>query len=319
MNAREILFNIPKNHHRFTGNPYRKKITSKNELDRFITINSGINPCFCSKFSFNGNPNINSSFLETDSNDLKQTLIETKKGYNWFINNDIDCIILFSGKKGFHLHPLLQEYTYDNPSGVLSNFANLMLSETKAKDFDPVVLSDTQRLVRIPNTLRPEGLWCIPLDPYDFPNITIEEVLELAQTPQNVNYKFEKPRHKHINFVEETKKVEKVWIPPSPKDFGILEHILRPCIYKNIVGPNPSEIVRSSAAIELLNFGLNSTKITDLFQTLNWIDFKRSYTLMRIDFIIKRREMGDLRHPHGKEKLGCTKKCTCLECFKGEQ
>lgn len=314
MNAREALY---QNFDRKVGNPKQFLIHNKNELNRFILTNSGQNDeCYASTcFYVNGKPVFDDLFLEEDNRNIKA--ISTIGQY--YDDHDISWVPLYSGNRGFQIHTSF-EAEIVSPSTV-KKFASTVLKEThNEQTMDDHVTGDLSRLARIPNTQRINGNWCIPLSHEDVLNqIPFSRVFELAKSPQFVNYNITfKP--KITEFVNDSKSESSHEVLPkvhlkSPPAF-LLKDFIRPCIYEKLCSPNPKHYTRLAATRDALLLGLTSMQLTEAYSTLNWIDFTYHDTKYYIDIIRQNIDDGENYH-WGKEKLGCTKKNSCLKCLLG--
>lgn len=311
MNAREALYSDFSIN---VGNPYQKRIDNEYQLNHFIALNSGINDnCYASTCFYQGNtPIFNEVFLETDTLNLDPIIAVAQ----WYKDNGIPFIPIYSGNRGFHIRALFEPEIVQPQT--IKKFAKQIIEETKNEgNFDAHVIGDLRRLARIPNTIRLNGLWCIPLSQeFIFSNPPISHILKMAKSPQSINFKPQKKR-RITEFVQDAKTDEyqlHTTINPSRKDNFFLRDILRPCIHEKLCVPNPKHLIRISATIEMLNQGLKENQIVDTFESLNWVDFNRNYTRYQIQSIEEKWKQG-IAHPIGKKKLGCTKKMSCLQCI----
>ena len=309
--VREILFlNYPIK----IGNPIQYFINNRNELNRFATVNSGVNDQnYASSCSYYNNiPVFDKIFLEIDEINPEPI----RKVIIWFENHNIPWLCLHSGNRGFHIFGLF-ESTIVNQKTV-KKFANMILDDTLTKSlFDPHVTGDLKRLCRIPNTQRLGNGWCVPLTREEIFTINNpDEFKKLCIAPRFIDFKVGK-RPSIFEFVKEEveDKLLQSINPAPPKEVFFIKQILRPCVYKAILTPNPKHNFRIAACVSLFNHGLTATQIFDTFMRLNWIDLDSDKTRYQIYKIEDKRKNGEMMQPYGKQKLGCEKKISCLQCI----
>lgn len=313
MDVRDILF---PNYPRMFGNPKAFLINNREELNRNAGINSNENDKnFASVCSYNsdGIPIFEILFFETDD----YTPEPVRKVVLWFESHKIPWICLLSGNRGFHLHGLFKS-EYVNQKTV-KKFANLILEETGMKEyFDSHVSGVLEKLCRIPNTQRLGNGWCVPILRKELFEINDpQEFKKLCSTPRFIDFEIGE-RPSIYNFISEDtsedKPVQIVQVS-HPKEVFFLKQILRPCVYKALLTPNPKHDFRLSSVVEMFNHGLLNKQIFNIYEKLNHIDFEHGKTHYQIDFIEEKRKNGEMMIPPGKKKLGCTKKGSCLKCI----
>ncbi len=309
--VRDLLFpNYPVK----VGNPIQYYVYNRNDLNRFATISSGDNDqTYASSCSYYNDVAVfQSLFLETD----EVTPEPVRKVILWYEAHKIPWVCLHSGNRGFHLHGLFEPTITNHKT--IKKFATMILKDTGTTEmFDPHVTADLKRLCRIPNTQRLGNGWCVPLTREEI--FTINDVLEfkkLCVAPRFLDFKIGK-RPSLFEFVTEEieeKPTQSITTAP-PKEIFFLKHILRPCVFKAIMTPNPKHNFRINAVIESFNHGLTATQIFNIFEKLNWIDFSHEQTKYQIYKIEEKRKNNELMIPFGKQKLDCNKKITCLKCI----
>lgn len=309
MNAREVLYpSFPRN----VGNPKQFPVYNWEQLNRFIVLNSGLNDeCYASTCSYQNNRAIfEDLFLEMDSLELAPII----KVANWFTDHGIYWIPLFSGNRGIHIHALFSPEQVH--AQTINKFANLIIKETHTEGkFDEKVSGDLRRLARIPNTKRLNKKWCIPLSREDIlNNISAPEILQRALTPQFVEYNPTK-RPKITEFIKDEIPTYLNSSQPTilTKSKALFKDVLRPCIFEKIQYANPRDDIRITATVEALRHGIPIIKLVDFYESLNWVDFDRSYTQYQIEKLNNRVMLGNIR-PFGKQRLGCTLKRRCIQC-----
>lgn len=314
MDVRDILFpNFP----RIVGNPKAFFIYNRDDLNHFATINSNINDkCFCSICSYDNEhvPIFSDLFFETDEINPEPV----RKVVLWFESHNIPWICLHSGGRGFHLHGLFQSETVS--SRTVKRFASLILEETDTRElFDPHVSGVLEKLCRIPNTQRLGNGWCVPLTRKELFEINDPlEFKKLCIAPRFIDFEIsDKPSIFFFIKEDNIQDTPLQSIETAPhKDVFLLKHILRPCVYKSIISPNPKHDFRVAAVVSMFNHGLDSIQICDVFSKLNWIDFSWEKTRYQIGYIEDRRKNNnELMIPYGKKRLKCEKRISCFKCI----
>jgi hypothetical protein len=312
MDIRSLLFpNFP----RLFGNPKAFFIDNRQELDRNASINNSENDKnFASVCSYNSDkvPIFEDNFMETDESDPNPV----RKVVLWYEARNIPWICLLSGNRGFHIHSLFKPEIISQKT--LKNFANMILEETETKEmFDPHVSGVLEKLCRIPNTQRLNNGWCVPITRDELFSLnTPEEFKKLCASPRFIDFP-EPNRLSILQFVKEDNSKDKptqIIDTAPPKEVFRIKHILRPCVYKAILTPNPKNDFRICFVLESLNHGLTTNQIYDICLKLNWIDLDPSYTRYQIDYTEEQRRSGEFRIPFGKRRLGCEKKISCFQC-----
>lgn len=311
MEARQILY---QNYDRKVGNPKQYIIRNTAEMNNFIISNSGHNDeCYASVCSYQGGyPIFDDLFLEEDNRNIKAVSTICQ----WYSDNDIPYIPVFSGNRGFQVHALFQAESISH--NTVKKFAATVLKETHNEaTMDEHVTGDLTRLARIPNTQRINKNWCISLSQEEvLSQLPLSHFIELSKSPQFTDYNIT-VRPRITEFVKDCNMeilpnvIQKT--PSNPTKF-FLKDFIRCCIYDKLCSPNPSNMIRNAATRDALLLGLTPLQLLDAYSILNWVDFNPSYTKERIDYIYEHIKQGYTHH-FGKEKLGCTSNLSCLRCM----
>lgn len=285
---------------REVATPKRKVIRRVSEFARFIEENNGIHDCYTSVYPLTGM--VDEIFFDLDG---PKSLGDTKKMYGWLRNEGYSVIPVASGKKGFHLHILLKPRKYeDEPTESLESVKHLLLraslsvlssifggGKETSVSVDPHPIGDVRRICRIPNTLRPpENLnWCTYLPPDDFLDMTEEDVARHIKSPHSYEYDFDGKLPELTDFPEPEGFELKTWepvgyetpiIPSSGNEF--LRRVLRPCLYRRILGPMPSHSVRVASTVDLLKH-FSSETVFNIYRQLGWADWDPDKTRYYIE------------------------------------
>jgi hypothetical protein len=161
---------------------------------------------------------------------------------------------------------------------------------------DPKVIGDVRRFSRIPNTLRPpdNNAFCTYLDPDKFSTMTLDDVYHTIKHTNTFAYEIKTyttlkdiPINPNLDslFVQSKTNGNNVEIqyPKSRNlDAKALELLLRPCLFKNMLSPEPRHDVRVAATGALKSAGLTEQEIFNLYSKLQWVDFAPETTLTQI-------------------------------------
>ena len=161
---------------------------------------------------------------------------------------------------------------------------------------DPKVIGDVRRFSRIPNTLRPplNNAYCTYLDPSKFAKMTIRDVYKAIKHENSYAY--------HLKTYTTLKDIE---IHPQLEEFLVsidnsqngnknetfnrnldtthLELALRPCLFRNMLSPEPRHDVRVASTGDLIDAGFSTDEITDMYRKLKWIDWDEDLTRYQIE------------------------------------
>ena len=208
--------------YREVGNPKRMTISSREDFDRFIQLNNGVNDCFVSVYDWSFV--IDKIFQDVDCGGVKQELDDAKTLFYYCQERGLDVLPLASGKKGIHLHILLRPTKYSSEleaknrlytttMGLLekvfgpldegmeydsngkARYCYYITKEEGGKiirdrrlGIDPKVVGDTRRLCRIPDTLRPpeNNSYCVVLDSDKFLRMDWSDVVRATKTLSDV-------------------------------------------------------------------------------------------------------------------------------------
>lgn len=278
---------------REVANPSRKVVHRVSQMARFIEKNNGVKDCYTSVYPLTGV--IDEIFYDLDG---KKALKDAKKMYGWLRGEGYSVVPVASGKKGFHLHVLLKPRKYGDEakSSLLKATMGILSSifgdgEETSVSVDPHPIGDVRRICRIPNTLRPpENLnWCTYLPPDGFLDMTEVDVARHIKSPHTYEYDFGGKLPSLTDFPEPEGFELKGWNPIGnetpilPKGGNVfLQNVLRPCLYRHLVSPDPKHSVRVAATVDLLKF-FSTDEIFNWYSRLGWTDFNPETTRYQIE------------------------------------
>ena len=293
------------------GNPRRGKIKGVEHFKRFLDANDGINDCFVSLHNLN-QTYINKLWLDFDEQEGEHELTaleEAQMMYEYLQSKNVSTIPVASGnpyRQGIHLYILTKPIYINNIMEAKKYITNLTYklidnvfgndnNKLKAKHIDYPLISDINRVVRIPGTLRPPQnvTWCTYL-PQNFTTFNEFDLKKHIRKRHEYIYDLFNPLihdsvilnedlippHKSVNNrIEEEQLVLPIEVTESAK---LLVNIIRPCLYKEMISPNPKHEVRVVATIDLLQF-FPVDFILELYRGLDWVDFDEDITFKFIE------------------------------------
>lgn len=289
---------------------YRKEVTCKRDFHRYLSLMSGNNRgTYVSIYDDNDKITIDKFIFDLDSEDLNDALMDTDTLMDRLSKRNIPSMVVFSGKKGFHVYSLLKpiKLPQDIAGYYLSNLQRCLSKDLKTNDSH--IVGDTRRMFRVPNTLN-DGRYCCPL-PFEFRKMNIEEILDYSKTQHSINFfpgdlqtiqelagDFKVPQR---NESEEFKDEIKVGSIPS---MDILEELIRPCVIKEIQKSNPGSIARLDFVSEMMFASFTPKQILEVIKNLDWDNFDERQTEYQIRKVFERR-LKPYSNSKLKEAFGC--------------
>jgi hypothetical protein len=215
----------------------------------------------------------------------------------------IPVICVFSGL-GVHAHLLYQERV--NPVEEKTTTSLHFVEECGLETWDRKVISDTKRILRVPNSQRIDergstGTWCIPMTESEVVNNSLMEMLNRCTEPKSIpihsRYREEnRPRmqaYEDVDFDEsETGSVEmkgKLSDIPDDVEYIVRNCIPLPCVRERFLTRNPSHYIRFSAVCFLFQSGFSPDEVQKIISQLNWVDYDKQTTRKQVKNIWKNR------------------------------
>ena len=175
----------------YAGEPYIARCAE--DIQTFIEDNDYIN-CYTTVYAFTTyddpltdacNAVIDCIAFDFDAKDLNIAMDDAKRLTSWAFRHGLTPRVRFSGGKGFHVLLDFPTVTLNNPKTALRQFCIELSAAAEFKTVDTVTFGDLNRLIRLPNTLHGKSrLYCICLNAKTFLDQNLEDILELARTPQ---------------------------------------------------------------------------------------------------------------------------------------
>lgn len=310
---------------REVGFPARRTVNSFEEFSSLAHSFHLSSPIFIQLYKVNeviSEVEIDKIWIDFDHSSQFLLMSEIKIVYERLLElgfNEKDIVIVFTGKKGFHIYAKLKPKIYE--IDFAKDFLNWIISWL-CKDLispDEPLFSDINRIVRVSGAQRPEGTFAITLNPllifkyntiHDF---FIEHKLAWKKlTNIGSNYLKKMSNGTKMNLLEIKQKVKSNGFKPPNKYqslksvslgspytvspitksrkgeyFDYLKKIMRnrEHLFYAIHAPNPRAIDRVRFAILLLKSKLPIDNIVEIMESLGWIDYNKEITTYHVNYI----------------------------------
>ena len=289
---------------------YRKQVTCARDFQRYLNLMSGSSiSTYTSVYDTTDKPVIDKFVFDLDGEDLNEVFAEVDILASRLHDKNIPYLVIFSGKKGFHIWSLLKpvKLPRDVAGYYLGNLQRGLI--TNLKTIDMHLIGNISAMIRIPNTLN-DCRYCVPL-PFEFRKMSIEEILDYSRTQHSLNFfpgdlrtiqelagDLKVPQR---NDSEEFKDEIKVGSIPS---IEILEDLIRPCVIKEIQKSNPGTVARVNFVSEMMFAAFQPKQILEVIKRLNWDSFDERQTEYQIRKIFERK-LKPYSNSKLKEAFGC--------------
>lgn len=260
--------------------------------------------CHVGVYDCNSRPIIDKLLFDFDSGKkgekIKDAFEEVKILVCELLSRKFAVIPVFSGC-GFHIYVLLHPVEVDPEVGkfLLKEVQLSFVEDYKCVDRQKIGVINT--MIRVPNTLNiKRKRWCCYL-PLHFVEWTLKEILEYAQAPHYLTYKYNGQRYplvtdlagitlKNINIKEVKITEDFEEAPPKVPPLHLLKDLIRPCVYEELIrNRNPAHFVRLSLVAELRHLGFTQKQVFEICKSLRWADFDPDYTMYQIQDIYERK------------------------------
>jgi len=299
----------------------RKRVNSWRQIHRYIEKYNGLAHIYISAYSLDHV--IDKIVYDVDSINLQESLNATLQLLDVLKKHDVRTIVVFSGKKGFHVYALFKPWTApdeDTMTVVVKNVYDYFWSQLDA-DAQRIIdtkVKHSKVLIRIPNTLHPETLkYAVPMPPR-FEDMTVKEILEYASQPHDVDeiqiIGMLRDIREYVDLTRQTK-YEVIEIP----SFGTVQwsgeitdidkfliRLVRPCVVYYSHNPDADHFIRTTLSVELSWLDFTPEEQVKIFRKLGWTDFKYSVSLYHASRIYEKVKSGQLFPPscHTLRKMG---------------
>ena len=313
---------------RNVGNPYQFPIETQKDFENFLIRNNGINDCSASVYADDGV--IDKIWFDFDG---EGAIEEAKRLYDYLKFLECKVIPVISGKKGIHLHLLvnstLSVNEYETRVQLMDACQSIIANGLGIKDWKQKTTLDWSKIgaitstCRIPNTLRPPAntTWCSYL-PEDWSELSNNKIWDYSKSPHNFEYTGEvynlaffidkknssdffkrgiKAREQRYALSSTTSSALLSTVVSSSSSYKIpenlenfLEPLMRPCLFRHVFTKNPSNHVRVASTIDFLDSGLSVEQILEIYSRLDWENYNEGVTKEKVNYIADRKNNNDL-------------------------
>ena len=322
---------------RYIG-PHQRLVNSYPELMKHMYAQSGLINGFVSVYHIDDHhtPIVDKIFMESDDGTPEQNLKIGQKLFETATETfDIPTVPIWSGNKSPHIFPLLQPEIHQNQKQAIKLLAFLLVYTSNQYDIDPqsrkflpkidTKVLEPRRLCRFPAIKRTSATGftnpnhCVILDPERFPDMSMDEVLEISANPHSHSFKYTLPNNlpkltslpihdidlsdwRNSLQVSETT-AQTAFFDEKRMSNSCVEHMLdklvtRPCNREAMTLYNPCHVSRISTTSELLQKGVTKEFTKFLYSLLNWFDYDPAITNQSIDGIYQ-----ESLFPYGLQKM----------------
>jgi len=318
--------------------PNRSVVLSRKELNLFTKKYSGVQDPYVGSFVYTGEgdrTSVDKLPFDFDDEHKKYASILAK----WLYEHKIGYIVVGTHFDRYHIYiPIYPQ----KMSGLELQEAQLSILEQagiykKVENdsgtyYQPMtdmhIVGDLRRVMRMPNTPRlpkHEGgeviCYCTYL-PQKFYEMSKTEIYTMLKGPNPMEspHFFPKPLFEiikpltmqfrnPIKILLGDKELNLDFTPNDPY-LQFIQSVLRPCIWKSLISPNPPHAIRMAATIDLRDLKFSALEIFDAYSMLGWIDWLPEATDYQIRNIIgnlkyKRFSCGTIR----KSGIPCNSDC----------
>jgi len=280
---------------REAGNPHRTFLETSNSLIPYIEEREAkCEPCFLSVQPYRARDEVygvDKLFFDFDSKENPPNLDKTWNETHHFVNTlkkfySLTPLIVFSGRKGYHIYVWLRQVVEFRPSQeasakeIYTLLQKKLLKGLKYETLDPEVLGDIKRLARVPYTIHEKsGLICEP--------ITQNRQSLLVLPPALKGYRKHGIQEELFRKVtEEVKLEQKIEECRKRRRSSIrlpTDNHIRPCIIEALqtsLDGKYGHLMRLAIAVECLNNGYTVDQVVALFQTQGDFDAKKTRAMV---------------------------------------
>ena len=218
--------------------------------------------------------------------------------------DNIPVLTVFSGL-GVHAHMLYKDRV--NPVKEKVSTSNYYIDECDLTTYDRQIVTDTRRILRIPNSQRVDdgvsaGVWCIPITENEVLNNTIHDLLERCASPKDIPFhdRYKKENRPDMDVKEgyeevdidtagtvELHKRDIAEEVPEMTEWIIRESIPLPCVKERFLCSNPNHQIRFAGVVHLFQAGFTPAEVVEIIERIGWVDFDRSITESMVKNIYK--------------------------------
>jgi len=210
------------------------------------------------------------------------------------IDKEIPVVSVFSGL-GVHCHLLYQERV--QPVQEKVSISNYFIDESDLDTWDRQVITDTRRVLRIPNSQRiddsdADDVWCIPITEQEVLNNSIHDLLQRCKKPKGIPYhdRYKQENRPEMEVKEGYEDVDEettgtIQLQESAAEVDglsvwIVDNCIpMPCVRERFKSQNPDHRIRLSGACSLFQAGFEPKEVQKIIVGLGWVDYDANKTM----------------------------------------
>jgi hypothetical protein len=219
--------------------------------------------------------------------------------------DNIPAVTVFSGL-GVHVHMLYKDRV--NPVEEKVSTSNYYIDECDLNTYDRQIITDTRRILRIPNSQRVDdgvsaGVWCIPITEDEVLNNTIHDLLERCASPKDIPFhdRYRKENRPEMETKQGYEDVDGNTTGTEPLRNSVttelnsgMKEIIKdciamPCIKERFFTQNPHHMVRFNGVAFLYQAGFHPEEVREIIRNIGWIDYDEEITYKMTEQIWNRR------------------------------
>jgi predicted transcriptional regulator/energy-coupling factor transporter ATP-binding protein EcfA2 len=267
---------------REVGDPERRIVNNVSDFIRFILDCTRSNkPAFTAVYAFRDkefkDPIIDRIFLDFDASegDLEDCWDEVREFAKFLKLAKINPLVVFSGKKGFHIYIFFPEVKLKHPKESIQKFVALLITrfesekKVKVRYLDRKVVGDIRRLARIPYSVHEDTKrFAIIVRDLDQ---TLDDILEESVNPKFIAVPIIRSQEAFIvlKYIDEVTDVEQTKFKTEEERKEGIIYLQLPCIRKLLSTVLPPGKRRMGAAKFLaIAYYLDHNGSMDGFETI---------------------------------------------------
>lgn len=230
------------------------------------------------------------------------------------IEEGIPVMGVFTGF-GLHVHTFYKPMY--SPEKEMYSTANRHYVERNLSTSDTVIFGDTERILKIPNTMRVERredrvfpckVWTVPLTKEEILEADPVWLLEQAQAPRQIEIDeeildvdnrpdmqyFEEYSRENTSIDSDASYEKEIqpkklvsYTPPEDCEWLIRQVIPMPCMQEHLFQPNPDHKIRQNFAVMMYNAGYTPDEVHAIIEKMGWRDYDRKHTRYQLKQIWK--------------------------------
>lgn len=264
---------------------------------------------------------INKVVFDIDAPDIETAIQDMASLASVFEEERLPYVIVFSGRKGFHVYLLTKMVKIDKSMFriVLKSVVDYYADAAQLRHLDAQT-GYGNGWIRLPNTIHIDsGRYATYVESY---MVSAGDVYEYSQRPRCPDLSSilgrEPPDPREYVALADLpeylpKPLPEIRAPELESVAEYLRRVVRPCIALHSLHDNPSHFIRTQLATELCWLWHSPQEICDIIEKLRWTDYSRRVTCYHVNKICDKVKQG-LLHPASCHTLRERGYCIADKC-----